>query len=315
MKKTKEVEVADCCWKVSTLAVCWVTSSSCIIFFRLKITPTRQNNSSCPSDVWPFFIFFFFFFFFWLLFIILTHTLSLSAPNSSALACGQILFNHALCGRDCTRRGKNDTTVENESPKAPNKTLCVCERRRRIFSLFGWFCCCPSVKFNRQFFLSGRNIFFYFYYFGKGVDDAKGNSMTFFSFYCSCLCSCGTQPGTQRAIFKKERNTRNQIGPSPVDGSKRFPLPHRPFLFFWQVYHQKVEEKGDLKEKKKHFRNLRNTFLPSVHFHVKTKKSGEKYTKISHGILSDPIFSDFIVTICVFLSLCLSIPPPPSDNN
>lgn len=41
-----------------------------LYYFRLKITPTRQNNSSCPSDVWPFFIFFFF----WLLFIILTHT-------------------------------------------------------------------------------------------------------------------------------------------------------------------------------------------------------------------------------------------------
>ena len=126
-------KIADCCViqrrKVSTLGCYLVTSSK----EKRKITQSMVSLSRCgPRSRFSFFIFFFSFLSdFCLLY---SHTQSLSYSSSQLfLACGQILFNHALCGRDCTHTKndtrKNPTTTSRRRKEAaappPTRIFCV----------------------------------------------------------------------------------------------------------------------------------------------------------------------------------------------
>lgn len=280
MKKTKEVEVADCCWKVSTLAVCWVTSSSCIIiifFFSVKNHADQAEQLFLPvGRLAVFHIFLLLTSVYYshththtpCLFLLLTLLLWLAVRYYSTTRCAAVIA-HA--------EGKTTPPSRMKALKPQIRLfVCVWKKKKNLFAL--WLLLLLSIcQVQPTIFPIGWKYLFIFIIFEKESTMQREIRRWPFSRFIAVVCAAAGPSQARSAPFSKRRETRNQIGPSPVDGSKRFSLPHRPFLFFWQVYHQKVEEKGDLEEKKKHFRNLRNTFLPSVHFHVKTKKSGEKY--------------------------------------
>ena len=99
---------------------------------KIKITPSRVLSRCAPLAV---FHSFFSLSDFCLLY---SHTPLSHSSSQLFLACGQILFNHALCGRDCTHTKnwhpqKSRHHVEEEEAAAPNppppslpyKSFCV----------------------------------------------------------------------------------------------------------------------------------------------------------------------------------------------
>jgi hypothetical protein len=77
-------------------------------------------------------------------------------------------------------------------------------------------------------------------------------------------------------------------------------------FYFFDKFIIKKSRKKEIWKKRKNISGILETRFYHQFTFTSRRKNQEKNTKISHGILSDPIFSDFIVTICVFLSLSLS---------
>lgn len=134
-------KIADCCViqrrKVSTLGCYLVTSSK----------EKRKEKSRSPGSSWAgvdlvavfHSLFFFSFLSDFCLLYSHTHTPLSYSSSQLFLACGQILFNHALCGRDCTHTKndtrKNPTTTSKKKKKQlpPTRIFCV-----KIFFDFFW---------------------------------------------------------------------------------------------------------------------------------------------------------------------------------